>query len=462
MIMNMKNIIKPSLAVLMITAALTSCYKEPKLKVTDKGPEMTCEIAQSAKMGENLPFEITLKDNIALSTAQLHLFYDGTEVSKVVIRTKENGTYKGTLNIPYYANISDGTAELTVTSQNIEFGLTEENRTLEVSRPVFEYLTLVTSDGKEYKMTQSGDYEYSCKAEFPKELNAKIVSAPFGALGETLTFGYDGKAIAIGGESYIPFTYGYAGEYTVTFNTKTLEGTPFVKLSVNGETPVAMDKAEEIPAGSFGVNIPLKQGETLTVFGVDLSDWVIDSDYLETIDIKKGTFKFLPVTGQYRVVLQTSNKFIRINPMKPGALTGKDYFPVLGDDFSGALWAIGDGTIGKPEGSGAGWAPEVGGLCCAPIKSKVFQLTLTAGHGLGVEPGSNFKFFFQRTWGGELKGASYSDVSLPAELGMTPDGNIGVASALKEGDRYRFTVDFSSAKKTSGSAEGVKLVGVKL
>lgn len=446
----------------MIATSLTSCYKEPKLKVTDKGPQMTCEIAQAAKMGENLPFEITLKDNVALSTAQLHLFYDGTEVSKVVIRTKENGTYKGTLNIPYYANISDGTAELTVTSQNIEFGLTEEKRTLEVSRPVFEYLTLVTSEGEEYKMTKTGDYEYSCTAEFPKELNAKIVSAPFGALGESLTFGYDGKAIAVGSEGNIPFTYGYAGEYTVTLNTKTLEGTPFVKLSVNGEAPVAMDKAEEIPAGSYGVNIPLKQGGTLTVSGVDLSDWVIDSDYLETIDIKKGTFRFLPVSGQYRVVLQTSNKFIRINPMKAGALTGKDYFPVLGDDFSGALWAIGDGTIGKPEGSGAAWAPEVGGLCCAPVKDKVFQLTLVAGHGLGVEPGSNFKLFFQRTWGGELKGTSYSEVSLPSELGMTPDGNIGVATALNPGDVYRFTVDFTSATKTANSATGVKLAGVRL
>ncbi len=460
--MNMKNIIKPSLAVLMAATVLTSCYKEPKLKVTDKGPEMTCRIAESALMGENLPFEITLNDDIALSTLQLHLFFDGTEVSETVIRTKENGTYKGTLNIPYYADISDGTAELTVTSQNIEFGLTEEKKDLAVSRPVFDYLTLVTADGAEYRMSKIGDYEYSCTAEFPKELNAKIVSAPFGTLGETLAFGYDGKAIAIGGENYIPFTYGYSGEYTVTLNTKTLEGTPFVKLSVNGETPVAMDKAEEIPAGSYGVNIPLTQDGTLTVFGVDLRDWVIDSDYLETIDIGKGTFKFLPVTGQYRVVLQTSNKFIRINPMKAGALTGRDYFPVLGDDFSGALWAIGDATIGKPEASGAGWAPEVGGLCCAPVKDKVFQLTLVAGHGLGVEPGSNFKFFFQRTWGGELKGTSYSDVDLPSELGMTADGNIGVVTALNPGDAYRFTVDFSSATKTSDSATGVKLVGVKL
>ncbi len=460
--MNMKNIIKPSLAVLIAATVLTSCYKEPKLKVTDKGPEMTCRIAGSALMGENLPFEITLNDDIALSTLQLHLFFDGTEVSKTVIRTKENGTYNGTLNIPYYADISDGTAELTVTGQNIEFGLTEKKMDLAVSRPVFDYLTLVTEDGGEYKMTRTGDYEYSCTAEFPKELNAKIVSAPFGSLGETLTFGYDGKAIAIGGENYIPFTYGYSGEYTVTIDTKTFEGTPFVKLSVNGETPVAMDKAEEIPAGSYGVNIPLTQGATLTVLGFDLRDWVIDSDYLETIDILKGTFKFLAVTGQYRVVLQTSNKFIRINPMKAGALTGKDYFPVLGDDFSGGLWAIGDATIGKPEASGAGWAPEVGGLCCAPVKDKVFQLTLVAGHGLGVEPGSNFKFFFQRTWGGELKGSSYSDVSLPSELGMTADGNIGVVTALNSGDVYRFTVDFSSAKKTSGSATGVKLVGVKL
>lgn len=459
----MKHIAKHSLAVLLAATALTSCYREPKLKVTDKGPGMTCEISKTAFMGENLPYKITLKDGVALSTAQLHLYFDGTEVSKEVIRTKENGTYEGTLKIPYYADISDGTAELTVTSQNIEFGLTEEKRTLEVSRPVFEYLTLVAADGKEYKMTKSGDYEYSCTAEFPKELNARIKSAPFGSTGETLTFGFDGKSITVGGEKNIPFTYGYAGEYTVTFDTKTLAGSPFVTLSVNGETPAAMEKAEEIPAGSYGVNIPVRQGETLTIMGFDLSDWTIDPDYLETIDIQKGQFKFLPVNGQYRIVLQTSNKFIRINPMKAGALTGKDYFPVLGDDFSGGLWAIGDETIGKPEGSGAGWAPEVGGLCCAPIQDKVFQLTLVAGHGLGTKAGSNFKFFFQRTWGGELKGPSYSDVKLPAELGMTAEGNIGVASELKEGDRYRFTVDFSSAKKTSNnSAEGVKLVGVKL
>lgn len=95
---------------------------------------------------------------------------------------------------------------------------------------------------------------------------------------------------------------------------------------------------------------------------------MIDSDYLETIDILKGTFKFLAVTGQYRVVLQTSNKFIRINPMKAGALTGKDYFPVLGDDFSGGLWAIGDATIGKPEASGAGWARKWAD--CAALRSR--------------------------------------------------------------------------------------------
>lgn len=458
----MKAILRYSLIAAIAATTLTSCYKEPELKVTDKGPEMTCEIAQSALMGENLPFKITLNDNVALSTAQLHLYFDGTEVSRKVIRTKDNGTYDGTLSIPYYTDISDGTAELVITGQNIEFGLTEHKKDLNISRPVFDYLTLVTADGKEHKMTKTGDYEYSCTAEFPKELKAKIVSAPFGSLGETMTFGFDGKDIAVGGKDDIPFTYDYAGEYTVTLNTKTLVGSPFVTLSVNGETPVMMEKAEEIPAGSYGVNIPLKQGETLTVMGFDLSDWVIDSDYLETIDIAKGMFKFLPVSGQYRVVLQTSNKFIRINPMKPGALVGKDYFPVLGDDFSGGLWAIGDGTIGKPEGSGAGWAPEVGGLCCAQVQPKVFQLTLVAGHGFGVEPGSNFKFFFQRTWGGELKGTSYSDVKLPPELGVTTDGNIGVASALKEGDVYRFTVDFTSATKTKDSATGVKLTGIKL
>lgn len=49
----------------------------------------------------------------------------------------------------------------------------------------------------------------------------------------------------------------------MTIDTKTFEGTPFVKLSVNGETPVAMDKAEEIPVGSYGVNIRSRRGRRL-------------------------------------------------------------------------------------------------------------------------------------------------------------------------------------------------------
>ena len=113
----MKDFLRYSLIAAIAATSLTSCYKEPELKVTDKGPEMTCEIAQSANMGENLPFKATLKDNIALSTLQLHLFFDGTEVSKKVIRTKESGVFEGTLEIPYYADIQDGTADLTVTAR---------------------------------------------------------------------------------------------------------------------------------------------------------------------------------------------------------------------------------------------------------------------------------------------------------------------------------------------------------
>ncbi len=461
----MNKIIKYTLPALSAAAVLSSCYREPELKVTDAGPEMTYSIPEIAYMGENMPFKVTLKDKIALSTAQFHLFFDGTEVSKTVIRTKESGTYEGALKIPYYADVADGTAELEISGQNIQFGKTELKAELPVSRPKFDYLTLITEDGKEYRMDKTGDYEFACTAEFPKNLNARIESSPFGTNGEKLVFGYEDSGIAAGGSGYIPFSGGFDGKYKISLNTKTLKGSPF-GVSINGKSPSVMKAADEIPEGSSGVSLALEQGQTITISGIDLSGWNIDSDYIETIDPAAGTFKFLPVSGQYRIVLQTSNNFIRINPMTTAALTGAANFPVLNDDFTGALWAIGDETIGKPEASGKGWNPEAGGLCCSPISAKKFQLTLKAGSGLGTAPGSNFKFFFQRTWGGELKGASFSEVTLPAELGMTDDGNIGVVAELAAGTVYRFTVDFSGAQKAkvggSDSATGVKLTCEKL
>ena len=462
----MKNILKSALVVSALLAV--SCDKEPELKVTDKGPDMKISIPESTLMGASLPFEINLNDKIPLSTLKASLSFDGTVVSDITIRTKESGVYKDTLHVPFLANVSDGQADLKFVGQNIEFGITEQTLQVNVSRPIFDYMTLISNDGKEYRLDKTSEkYVYSYTGELPAKVYSRIVSSQFGDDKRTITFGYKNNAIAEGGTSYIPFSNGLPGTYTITFNTLSLASSPFVVVKVNGVEAVNMEKKDEIPAESYGAIVEFTQGQTFTIEGhkPGFSDWTIDPDYLEAINPVKGEFKFLPVKGTYRVVLQTSNKFIRISPTTSTTDLTAGY-PVLNDDFSGGLWIIGDETIGKPVGSGVSWNPEIGGLCCSQIEPKKFQITLVAGKNIGIEVGKGFKFFFQRTWGGELRKGSYSEVNIPAEFGITDDGNIGVASTLAAGDTYRFIVDFTKAKKEkvdgSTSATGVVLTCTKL
>ena len=138
MIKDMKKIVY-SLAALLTLAA---CQKEKELVIADHGPSQTITCDQNALMGSMVNFSVNLQDNIALSTLKVSLLFDETVVADTTIRTKTVGTYEGRLKVPFEKNIPDGEATLRFVSQNIQFGTTTEEKTVAVSRPDFEYLTL--------------------------------------------------------------------------------------------------------------------------------------------------------------------------------------------------------------------------------------------------------------------------------------------------------------------------------
>ena len=107
-------------------AALVSCMKTPELVLADKGPDMTVNsCTESAYMGADLKFSVTVSDDdFALSTLKARLYYDDAQVGETVIRTKENGTYEGSLTAPLYKDIPDGIASVVFASQNVGMGLT--------------------------------------------------------------------------------------------------------------------------------------------------------------------------------------------------------------------------------------------------------------------------------------------------------------------------------------------------
>ncbi len=114
-------------ALFVAAIAITGCrLEEPEFITTDKGPSQKVTLPSMALMGSQMDFSVALNDEIALSTLKIKVLFDETIVADTTIRTKTNGTYEGHLMIPFLKDIPDGTATVKVTSQNIQFGLTDE------------------------------------------------------------------------------------------------------------------------------------------------------------------------------------------------------------------------------------------------------------------------------------------------------------------------------------------------
>ena len=144
------------------------------------------------------------------------------------------------------------------------------------------------------------------------------------------------------------------------------------------------------------------------------------------------------MSGMYKVTANFKHSYLRIEAMKSAT-----ELATLNEDGSGAIWAIGGMSVGKPTlKNAASWSPEQGGMCLARVADKKYQLTFVAG--VSIDASSfDFKFFHQKTWGGEFGG---DDISTASDLVKISDsGNLGLAEGktLDLGGIYRFTVDIS-------------------
>ena len=422
---------------LLVAASTTACKDDPELLTTDVGPEMTVVSADASGVyGGKVDFEVTMTDRYALSTLKAQVFFDDEMVAEEVIRTKSDGTYSGSVALPFYKNIPDGDATLRLVGQNVRFGTTTVERSLAVSRPKPAYLTFVLGDA-EYRMEPTGnDYEYAVTDDFPQKPQGYIATPELDASGSVVTFGYDSESGGVVADSTdaIPFANSNAGEFTITFNLLTFEGSPFIKL-LFGETEMTM-----VDNDNYSIVTTLTKGRTYTLTGVsDFADWDVDRDFFERADVSDPeTLTFLPMTGMYKVTANFKHSYLRIEAMKSAT-----ELATLGDDGSGAIWAIGGMDVGKPTlKNAASWSPEDGGMCLARVADKKYQLTLVAGISLNASS-FDFKFFHQKTWGGEFGG---SDITTASDIVKISDsGNLGLVEGktLDLGGIYRFTVDIT-------------------
>lgn len=433
---------------LLAAACTTACQDDPELLTTDIGPEMTAVSSDaSGVFGGKVGFEATMTDRYALSTLKAQVFFDDEMVAEEVIRTKENGTYSGTVTLPFYKNIPDGEATLRLVGQNVRFGVTTLERPLNVTRPKPDHLTFVLG-GQEYRMEPTGvDYEYAVTADFPQKPQGYITTPDLDGQGSVVTFGYSAEQGGIVSDSTepIPFANSNAGEFAVTFNLKTFEGSPFIKLLFDNTEMTMVDN------DNYSIVTTLTQNQTYTLTGVsDFAGWDIDRDFFERADESNPeALTFLPMSGMYKVTANFKHSYLRIEAMK----SATEYASLNADGSGNAIWTVGAG-IGKPViKNGDGWDMASTGLCLARVADKKFQITLVAGISINASS-FNFKFYWPKDWDkGEFLGKEDASLAKPYGVLTTASdlieisdgGDLGLAEGktLELDGVYRFTIDVS-------------------
>ncbi len=418
--------------------AVLSCSDDISEIEPAGNPVMEIEnLFSNVHFGDVLPFTVSVSDEISLSTLTAILYFGEEEVERTIIRTKENGEYSGTIEIPFEKDIPDGTATLEFVLRNTTMNTTTEAFDVPITRAQYPYLILVTENAS-YPMLPTGEEnEYVATEAFPStDLPAYIKTPVVDDKGTEIVFGWEAGAVVNGVSANIPFVSPVGGTYSVTFNTKTYVAGPFFEILFGGQKMNMVDK------DNYQIDIDLTQGQDITVEGLaDIADWWIDADYLTTQE--DGFYSFVPITGKYRVYANLALKYFRIE-----ALDGNSP-AALNADGTGAIWVIGD-NIGKPSlaDNTVGWTPE-NGLCMAPIGGRKYQLTVVGGTNISTD-GINFKFFHQKGWGGEFGSDAISTTSDIVFIGNGENGrdsgNLGLVDevTLENGATYVFTVDLSA------------------
>ena len=382
----------------------------------------------STYMGAEIKFSVDVNDkDLTLSTLKAKLLYDETEVNNVTIRTKENGTYEGTLLAPLLPDIPDGIATVVFTSQNVGMGLSYDTVYVSLTRPAFPSLTLKTEDGTEYQLvkgenTQDEDgnevvnYTYSVTASFPEKVKGHLITPAINDEGDVITLGWDGSALSATNSNPIPYTAGIAGEYTISADLMSLKASPMGATNVSAV-------------------YELKQGQVMDFGGiVDLNNWTVDYDFfVVNDDFTEVTFR--AVDGYYLLSYDVKNMYVKVEPVDAEGNTLS-----LASDGTGTPWVIG-ANFGKPV-IGPGWNTTEGAYAMAQVSEKVYQFTLTAPGQLAVS-GADFKFFHQKGWGGEFLTPNYAEVNIAPAFEMpAADGNIK-GKELKGGKSYKLTLDLT-------------------
>lgn len=436
---------------LMVTSAiicLSSCNdKNDDFDDTGSSQVVSVEAPSTVYMGDSIQVNYSIKTSgIKANQSKIQLYVDSQLVSERIMLTPHDGDYSGKIAVPFTKNTPDQKVTVRVRTQNERFAAATADQTIEMERPKYDHLTLIDSEGNSHTMLPSSDnpYLYSVTDNFPSELYATIVAPAYGQNGNEVVFGYSDGVITNGTNSQINFSADEDGRYTVTFNTKTYEGTPFIKFAVNGTEFTKVDN------NNSKVDMDLTQGETIEITGLksDYAKYWINPTFF---DIIKGTngkkLRFRGVNGKYRIVCDKSNLYFRVLPL---SADGSNLANLSNGES--AIYLIGNGSVGMPsyKQNKSNWSPkETNTMAFCQVKDNIYEIILEGG--VNVNPSDiNFKFYYNWTWGDEFTAGNYANAE-----GLQPyfrvngsDGNIRQGNTgIKSGKFYIITMDLTNGPK---------------
>lgn len=423
----------------LIAIGYTACQPDSFREVYPEGNP----VVEAAVLSDNvinygedsITFMVTISEKeTPLSTLSIKVIVGLNVIANEEVRTPDYlYTDTFTYAVPFGPNMPEGEpVKVYLTATNIE-GTTTNYILSECTghRPVIETLYVMppkpsTKDrGKQMKLVDDQFVLYDLGYPKTYECVLAVVGTKFGRIDWNYpVFGMlNGKISLITKEQ---FDSGKASTIlltndeietidTIQFNPLTFDlyfsgkvAQPISKLDVNADLAEVAGKTYRY------AKIFFDPAMEVTISGVANMATAYNLDYMEVVN--GNVVKFLGEKGMYEVYYLPAEDYIVVEPLKDAI-------------YPNVMWMTGVGfglPVAAPKVQG-GWGFDNLGqyIACRTVAPKVYQFTAYLKNGVNADFATygslNFKFFHQKGWGGEEKGADYEQIGLPI-LGVGSEG----------------------------------------
>ena len=397
--------------------------------------------SSSITYGDSIEFTAVVTDvETPLSTVTLNIISNHNKLifsSKEIVRGRSD-ELKVKYKIPFLSDLESQIPDVQIIVENaegdqVQYNLPADNN-LNFNRPVFgDYLYVVTEANSVFKLPKlvDSEYQYSLKGLDIEDSDFKYkIAEKIDADGQIDYSGFvwgnsDDIVTTIDENSGISLSFDNSNNTIITglnFNTYSFEDsikTREKNLRVVGGSKLSIGTYN----GYSSAIIQFTNGKEVSFEGFTNLANSINPDFFKYESVNKATF--IGLTGTYSVHYNLTTGFLYIEQTSAVA--------------PNALWICGV-NLGFPQKKYAAttqWAWDVPSnyIFCRKVSDGLFEATFYANSDF------NFKFFNQRTWGGEQKSDEYTTTS---DLWASNSEGNWVATDKSTDGVYKATIDINA------------------